>query len=429
MSRLALAAALSGWVSLAAGCSSVWIRPDASPSAPRSLAVLPFSPSQELREEYAGNALFLAHLELRAEQLRTAVAERFALLPYLQLSPAQVERRLLDAGLNEIDRDQGVPAEALRAALGVDLVVRGVLSEDLHVPVGIIYWRSVACRLEVVDLRRGGQLFATLERLEADLGGLLMEMGQPLEGLEDTIDSHSESAFLRLADQLAGQLAREFPRPAVSPELEPPRLDSVRWRLDQRPWSREVRALPAASPPPSEQTLGPGATLQFELRGAPGMRASFRLSGGRALPLTEVSQGHYVGHYRVSPGEVCSGPRLLLSDAFGAAETRELPLRVDARRPPPPQGLAAEHQGARVALSWEEPRSSLEIRCYLVYVRTRAGGLQEILRAQECAASVPSSEQGCEYLVAALSIHGALGESAAVLLPGSALTAPAGGPR
>lgn len=409
--------ALVVWALTSAACTSVWVREGGASDPPRSLAVLPFGVAPELLEEYRDDAPLLEHLRLRARDLEGVVAERFALLPYLHLARDQVEDRLGDAGLlAPRERLGSAEAARLRELLGVDLVVQGVLSEDLHVQAGVVYWRSIGCRLEVIDLRRGGQLYATLERTEGDLGGLLMEMGQPAEGLEDTIDSHSELAFLRLADLLADELAREFPRPATPPEVTAPVIERVRWRLDAGPWSEASREAQALVSRPA-QRAGPGAILGLELRGTPGQRAALRLSGGRSLPLEELQPGRYAARYRVSVGERCVAPRLVLAGPFGAADARELPLRIEGEAPRAPQRLSLTRRGAQVELSWEPPPGGEEGGApgrYRVYEEDAAQGLQEAAEAQGLEARLPAREGVRAYLVAALSEAGALGPPARV---------------
>ena len=240
-----------------------------------------------------------------------------------------------------------------------------------------------------------------------------MEMGQPVEGIEDSIDSHAELAFVRLAEFLADDLLSYLPDPERPPALEPPRIDSLEVRVERGAVATRAE-------------VGPQSTILVSLTGAPGGRASLRLSGGRAVPLVEGEPGRYRGRYRVSRGDRCQAPWVLLRDALGASSARPLGLSFDLRPPRPPRELQAELEEGEVCLSWSEPyRSEVPLGRFVVYAQEEGGDVVEVRRSSASEVRVPARRGVVRYLVAALSAAGVLGRTAAV--PAPALAIPAGG--
>lgn len=384
---------------LVSGCTSEWVRADASARSPQSVAVLPFLAAGDLSEE--------PQAQHYAELMGTILTGRLASGPYLLLPPAEAWRRLQGAGLTAASARSTTPAR-LREVLGVDLAIRGDLIEDLHVQAGLVYWRSVGCRIEATDLRDGAR-FALVESLEVDFGGLLMEMGQPVEGIEDSIDSHTELAFVRLAEFLADSLLRCLPAPEQAPKPAPPQI-------------QEVEAEVFRGRVASRARVGPQSTIRVSLRGDPGQRASLRLSGGRAIPLLEEPAGFYRGLYRVARGDHCERPWVVLSDSFGASSVHSLDLAFDLRPPLPPRELQAALRGEEIGLGWSAPRSADVPRGrYVVYALTREGAVKELTRVSGQAAQVKADSEVTHYLVAALSEAGVLGATVSVSAPGSEL--------
>jgi len=386
-----------GVLLLTVGCSSAWVRPEPTPRALRTVAVLPLLPAGDVADDDLG-----AH---RAEMLTTIVTGRMAAGPYLLMPPHTVEHRLRAAGLETPRAVREASPEALHGALGVDFVVRGDLTEDLHVQVGVVHWRSVECRLEAIDLR-DGYCFSAVEGFEVDFSGVLLELGQPFEGLVDAVDSHDDESFVRVAEWVVDDLVRALPEPPTPPEIEVPVIRDVRWELPA--------GVDATRP------LGPGHALTVSLRGDPGHVARLDLGGGRRLQLPEVEPGHYRGACTVMVGDRCAAPSVTLTAATGAASARPLGLEVDARPPRAVRALHAAACGERVVLGWEAPPDAAnEALLYVVHARRAGGELEELRRAPGYHTVLPRDPRVVGYLVSARSEAGTLGPSRAVAAPGA----------
>lgn len=395
MRRWVLGALLLSSLTSALGCSSEWVSPEATSRSPRSVAVLPFVAQSKIADDPLARSY--------AQLLTRIVSGRLAPGPYLLLPHAEVQARLARAGLVGPEDAQGASSEVLREALEVDMVVRGVLEEDAHLQAGLVFWRSLGYRVEAVDLRDGAHLL-TLEHLEVNLGGVLLNASQVLDGVQRTLASHSDLAFVRLAELLAEELVTCLPAPLVKPEVTPPQIYEVEVSVERAPL-------------PSHTALGAESRLAVTLRGEPGMRATLRFGGGRALPLAEVTSGVYRLVYRVAPGDQSAAPRVVLSDPYGAARVWPVDLKLDLRAPAPPEGLALRREGQELVLSWSAPRGSVPRGRYVVYGESAEARLEELARTGETELRLSSEQERSRYYVAALSASGVLGAPRAVEAP------------
>lgn len=383
--RSALVACGAALVLSLSGCASEWVRPDMPTRSLERLAVLPFL----AKADEAERPLAQHH----ARVLTEIVASRLKQGPYLLLPYDLTRQRLAARGLERPGATIARPISELRELLGVDAVVRGELLESAYLQAGLVFWRSLGYRAEVVDLRDGSVLL-TVEHKEVNLGGVLVQATQVVEGIERTLMSHSQLAFVRLAELLADELHALIQPPAKPPAIDKPVIDDAQLLL-----AREAI--------PSGARVGPQTRLVVHLRGTPDRLATLRFSDGRTIPLREREPGRYRCVYRFAPGDHSAGARVVLSDAFGAASVRALDLPVDLRPPAAPSKLRAARDHNRVYLSWKSAPDTAGR--YVLYAETLDHDLQELARLSTASASTPYDPSVRRYLVASLSAAGLLG--------------------
>lgn len=360
---------------------------------PRTLAVLPF----ELDSQDAG-----PRGALQAAALRAAVQHRIAALPWLHLELEEVDRLLARAGLSP-ERAAAASYQTLARVLGVDALLRGRVTKLSNLQGGVVFRQAIGAELRLVDARTGVEL-AQVRHTEAKTGGLLLDRGQSVEAVQQTLDNTSDIGFVRLAERFAEEVVAVLPPPPSPARVEPPALERV-----------EARAT-GATP------LGVAAEVEVQADGPPGLTGAFDLGHGIAeVPLVEEAPGRYRGWYRVATGDRADEPPSVhLGDRWGVGVQRVLrdtPVPIEARPPRAPQGLAlapAPDGGAR--LTWS---GCPEAVCYRVFALD-ARGIPRLLGVVEAPGLDVPPGAGPRLAVAALDAQGDLSDLALVDAPGGA---------
>jgi len=318
-------------LALLAGCAPE-VRVDEAAlraARPTSLAVLPFELAVAAPSRRAA---------AQVEAVRVAVHARLAGKAWLHLELDEVDRRLTRAGL---DRGRAATAstQLLARVLDVDAVVRGRITGLAHLQGGVVFRQAIEGELRLVDARAGVEL-ARVEHTESRAGGLLVDYEQSLEAVQETIDDSSDLGFVRLAERFAEEVTDALPPPPEPARVVPPTVDEVQVERVRRD----------GGPVPAGEPLRSGDAVVVTARATPGLEAALDLAPGLAeLPLVEEAPGRYRGAHDVVPGDVADGPpRVHVTDRFGVGAERALrdaPLRIDARSPAAPVGLAASAAG------------------------------------------------------------------------------------
>jgi hypothetical protein len=312
---LALAAALL------AGCGpSVVVREEAfRRAAPATVAVLPFVAEDEDVSD--------ARAALEVEVLREVVGRRFGTLAYLHLEEDAIDALLARAGLADARAVAETPAVRLGEILGVDAVLRGVVTDLADIQAGILARRVIGAELRLVDARSGEEL-VTLRHEQSRTVGVLTGNSSFVDAIQEPLETGSDLGFLRLAEKFAEQACAAFPPPPRKVVLAPP----------------EIRSATVTAG--LGRTLRAGDRIAVLVRGAPGLAGSFDAGpAAREVPLHEEAPGLYRGAYRVAIGDAGEGAvEVHLEDRFGAPATRILRdarVAIDAR-PAPVGALALE---------------------------------------------------------------------------------------
>lgn len=319
--RRATAAGLAAL--LLAGCSS-GARIDAEAMArekPSTLAVVPFGLEDD-------DELASARALAQVAAIEAAVAEQMAARTWFVLSPAEVQRRLRQAGL---DRGEASRAsfQLLARTLGVDALVRGRIIELSNFVGGLLYSQAIDGDVRLVD-GTSGEVLAAVRYEERSVGGVLTQSTVNLRSIRDTLDNSSDIGFMRLATRFAEHVARELPVPTGSPTLAQPGIESVQVDAPDRP-------------------LVEGDQVEVVVRASPGLTVTAS-AGHSRVPLLEEAPGTYRGRFGISRGIHVSGPVTAHAhDPFGLGALlvdRTRTLEIDTRPAPPPETVTLE--GLRV---------------------------------------------------------------------------------
>jgi hypothetical protein len=329
---------------------------------------------------------------------------------YAKLDDEIVDSRLASAGYSPWNPDW-LPADEALASFGRSIGAEGlVLAEDFvddRFSAGVVFRRGLTGTLRLLDARTGKTVWKA-EVGSSDSGGVLLESGQVIRALSETIESGGEEAFGHLAANLALDAAEAFPpnsRPRRIPER--PRVETVR-----------VTRLGASASPPD--LLVAGDTLEIVARGSAAARGRASIAGlAGDLPLVEEEPGAYRGRLRIEAGHgQGSGPVVVtLYDAFGNTSA---PARsgstwsLFAPRLDPPSSLTAtvaDGDRRRVRVRWE---ASPGAAAYLV-ARVSGGDPVTIEAGArlELEDVVPAEASVAFYVVSARSAAGAVGPPSA----------------
>jgi len=390
MRRFRIAGLLASLAMPACAASTKVVQPlDGDP--PSRIAVLPFE----------------GDLSPRARAiLRGLVGSLLADRNYAKLDDEVVDSRLALDG-HAPWNGTWLPADEALAAFGRSIGAEGlVLGEgfsDSRFSAGVVFRRGLTGGLRLLDSRTARTIWRA-EVGSSDTGGVLLESGQVIRALADTIGSGSEEEFGHLAAALALDAARAFP--------ENPRP----LEIPARPRVESVSVTRSGGDPAPPDLLVAGATVEIVARGTPGSHGRASVAGiDGAIPLVEGDPGVYRGRLRIEAGHgQGSGPAVVcLYDAFGNASA---PARSDslwslfAPRLDPPAALRAEivdSDRRRVRLRWE---ASAGAAAYVV--GRLSGGDPVTLEAGarlEIEDSVPPGGESATYVVSARSANGAVG--------------------
>jgi len=357
-------------------------------SAPKTVAVLPFTAAKDLGGERA---------RLKVDAIRQTFHRRFRALPYLHLDLDVTDRLLEQSGVKTAEQAAAARFAQIQKTLGVDAFVRGEITALGDFKGGVLYRLSIGGKIALIDARTGQEL-AHVEHTEADTGGLLLQTGALVEGIQQTMDNFSDLGFVRLAEKFANEVVKPFPKPPVVPEVVQPNLKSARLA---------VRGGGAAA----TQALAAGDVIEATVEADPNLYVTLQLGTDLSpIPLAAERPGVYRGAYRVARGDRFAGrPTVRLRDRFGVTAAKVLDeIRVDARPPAAPRGLEASAKAGIVRLKWSPPEgASPPPPGYRVYGLDDRRVPTLLLEVKETEALVPAGSKA--YAVGAIGANGLLG--------------------
>ncbi len=266
---------------------------------------------------------------------------------YATLDADLLDSRLTREGLKPWE-PRWLPADDRIAAIGLEIGVDAILVghgfDESNLSAVFFFDRSFSGRIRILSAKTGRTLWSA-EASEGHTGGLLLQSGQAIRAISDTLSKSNEIVLEQLAVGLAMELVSDLPRNAKPVALGP------------RPVVERVSVAPELRSSAAAQTLGAGDVLIVEAHGTAGGRGRAAVPGvAGSLPLVEQAPGVYRGSMRIEAG---SGVRegkvsVAIYDAYGRASrpaASDSVLRVAAPRSP------RIDEGHAVAIAGRRPRS------------------------------------------------------------------------
>ncbi|MFN0206147.1 MAG: hypothetical protein ACKVS6_07515 [Planctomycetota bacterium] len=263
---------------------------------------------------------------------------------YSKLDDEFVDAELARSGYSPWN-GRWLPGDAELAAfgrsVGVDALVVISGFEDKGFSAAVFYRRGLTGTVRWLDTRNARTLWSA-DLSASRSGGLLLESGQALKAVSQTVQAGSEESFFRLAASVSRELAEAVPENKNPGALQMrPRVESVSLS--------------------SQERLGPGVVWRVEARGTPRARGIATVDGlAGGFPLVETAPGIYNGTYRVEAGwgEAKGRVNVVLYNSFGdPSETKssDSMLYVSAVRLDSPRDVRAEVADAasrKVRVAW-----------------------------------------------------------------------------
>ncbi|MBI3817574.1 MAG: hypothetical protein HY286_02695 [Planctomycetes bacterium] len=284
--------------------------------APRTIAVLPVDGSLPARERGI---------------LRKLVGGFLAEKQFTKLDDAFVDRELALEGLRPWAAGW-IPDDAALARFGKKIGAEAFCTlsgfEDERVSAAVFYKRGLSGTVKWFDVASGKSIW-TAPVSASRTGGLLLESGQIIKAVSNTIESAGEEQFVTLAATIALELADAFP-------VGPAAVDA--------PAKSPVVSVRIESP----GDLRPGDPLTIRASGAPRCRAYARIGDSNLqYPLHEETPGFYAATIRIESGagEIDGPVSVILYDELGGASAPAASnsnVAIRARRLEPPASVRVE---------------------------------------------------------------------------------------
>lgn len=307
---------------------------------PRQVAILPFA-----------NETDEPGLDIL---VRRNFANHFSATSYQEMKLPVVDEKLV-----RLEKSSGRPAREtsereLAAALGVDGLLFGKVTDYQKIYAGIYSRLGVEAEVWMVNASSGQELFRLRESVRYHEGGVPTSPLAAVVTAVSTALNLRDIQKVRLINELCNKLMEKVPSPSSAATAE------------HRPVIREVLTNLVEGP------FGPKKVIKVGVQGDPGLVASFAIgSFRRGVPLKEMTPGIYAGEYAVLPGDTTRDmPLTVTLTRPGGLETEWLDVSgfvtIDTTPPPPVTALRAKGQSDRIELTWEGVKQVPDLKGYRV---------------------------------------------------------------
>lgn len=345
---------------------------------PASVAVLPFQYPQK------------KHFQIDAEAsdpvniVRRGMYNHVASLPFKDLEIYDIDRRLKNAGLNDIRDVEALirnDPKKLRSILGVDAVVSGTVTHFDRIFAGIYSQVAVGCEVNMWDLKKGQLLWHARHVSRAHAGGIsLSPIGLAMATVA-ALWNLRETELLSQTDALFREIVStmEVPASALAAQAAAPQIDLFSALNTGKPFTlgKQVRFRIIGDPgckayvdlgdykvgiPLAPVSAAMKAALQNEVLAA--IRQNLKQTGQTVTPefMEAVAQELaaneiYEGAYTVEEDEqnydlIAKSYLVDSAGNQGTAIDAAHNIDIDSRPPKPPAGLAAASLNNSVKLTW-----------------------------------------------------------------------------
>ena len=241
---------------------------------PKSVAILPFTMEENIKEEELPHIIF-----------RDVFFNNFSYLGYNDMPLDEVDQKLHLAGV-QIENASKLGYRELSAILGVDAVIHGHILEANNFTGGLHAQTLMHATMDMVDLNTGDSLWE-VDHTEMAYSGIasptIVDIIQ-----EQVENSKVKLAYHKNAEMFSQRILSQVPDPAGM-RLEEVRLPTIS--------SIETNIQP-------NQKLQPDDSIYVSLQGQKGLRATFDIGNWKtSIPMKEISPGVYTGSYVVKTGD------------------------------------------------------------------------------------------------------------------------------
>jgi hypothetical protein len=332
--------------------------------------------------------------EVRLELFRAIFHSYLTDRGFHALSPEYVDARLRRARLDTPAEVRTAGAARVGEVLGADALLLGDRIGVSSFQALLAYRRGLSGRFTLVSTLDGQELWQA-EATEYDTGGVLIDSGQVIQAVSDTVSVGRDTAYVRLCQLFCRQVTATLPRVVHRDEASEP--------------APEIASVSVGVARPG--TLRAGDTIEVEVAGTAAAMGAFDLRPLRAgLVLVEGAPGLYRGVHTVLPGEAAEGVTVTarLINAFGRVVRKDATgtLAIDAAPPGMPATVRAARAGERVEVSWDAPGGEGPA-AYLVFRSPGPGrGFEPVGRTAERRWVDERAPAEARYQVIAVDVHG-----------------------
>jgi len=307
---------------------------------PRQVAVIPFTnETEEPGLDVLVRRNFANHLSSKAYQ--------------------DVKRPIVDEKLILLEKASGksvkdATAQEIAAALGVDGLLFGKVTDYKKVYTGVYSLLSVEAEVWLVNTQTGQELFRMRESVSYHEGGIPLSPLSVVVTVVSTAINLRDIQKVRMVNELCYKFMEKIPSPRTMASVA------------GRPVIREVLTNAIDGP------FGPKRVIKVGLQGDPGLVATYDLgSFKRGLPMKELQPGIYAGEYAVLPGDTTRDmPITLALTRPGGYETQWVDvsgfITIDTTPPPQVSGLRAKGYTNRIELTWDTLKNIPDLKGYRV---------------------------------------------------------------
>jgi hypothetical protein len=307
---------------------------------PRQVAVVPFTNETE---EPGLDVL-----------VRRNFTNHFSSKSYLDVKLPIVDEKLIHLEKASGKAVKDATTQELAAALGVDGLLFGKVTDYKKVYTGVYSQLSVEAEVWLVNTKTGQELFRLRESVSYHEGGIPLSPLSVVVTVVSTAMNLRDIQKVRMVNELCYKFMEKIPSPTTMASVV------------GRPVIREVLTNAIDGP------FGPKRVVKVGLQGDPGLVATYDLgSFKKGLSMKELQPGIYAGEYAVLPGDSTRDmPVTLTLTRPGGYETQWVDvsgfITIDTTPPQQVTGLRAKGYTDRIELTWDALKNVPDLKGYRV---------------------------------------------------------------